>query len=81
MAAAVVTESHLNSSSRNISNGSSRSRSDSRSQCQAYLDDYMQRATANAGATQYNQPGQYMLVPVTVEVPQMSVYRDGTPAN
>ncbi|WP_304438570.1 glycine zipper 2TM domain-containing protein, partial [Erythrobacter sp. HI0028] len=59
----------------------SRRRSDSRSQCQAYLDDYMQRATANAGATQYNQPGQYMLVPVTVEVPQMSVYRDGTPAN
>ena len=59
----------------------SRRRSDSRSQCQAYLDDYMQRATADAGATQYNQPGQYMLVPVTVEVPQMSVYRDGTPAN
>ena len=54
---------------------------DSYGQCQAYLDDYMQKATASAGTTQYAQPGQYMLVPVTVAVPQRAVYRDGTPAN
>lgn len=59
----------------------SRRRNDSYGQCQAYLDDYMQQANASAGTVQYNQPGQYMLVPVTVEVPQKAVYRDGTPAN
>ncbi|WP_258319788.1 glycine zipper 2TM domain-containing protein [Qipengyuania flava] len=52
-----------------------RRRSDSYGQCEAYLDDYMQQATASAGTTQYTQPGQYMLVPVTVEVPQRAVYR------
>ncbi|WP_291179281.1 glycine zipper 2TM domain-containing protein [Erythrobacter sp.] len=58
-----------------------RRRTDSYSQCQAYLDDYMQKATASAGTVQYSQPGQYMLVPVTVAVPQRAVYRDGTPVN
>ena len=58
-----------------------RSRSDSYGQCEAYLDDYMQRATADAGATQYNQPGQYMLVPVTVSVPQRVIYRERTSGN
>ncbi len=48
---------------------------------QAYLDDYMQKATANATTTQYTQGGQYMLVPVTVQVPQRAVYRDGRPDN
>lgn len=52
---------------------------DSYGQCQAYLDDYMQQATANAGRVHYTQPGQYMLIPVTVMVPQRAVYRDGTP--
>ena len=52
---------------------------DSYGQCVAYLDDYMQRATASAGSVQYAQGGQYMLVPVTVAVPQKAVYRDGTP--
>lgn len=58
-----------------------RRRSDSYGQCEAYLDDYMQQANANAGRVQYSQPGQYMLLPVTVAVPQRAVYRDGTPAN
>ena len=58
-----------------------RGRTDSYGQCQAYLDDYMQKATASAGTMQYAQSGQYMLVPVTVVVPQRAVYRDGTPAN
>lgn len=60
---------------------SNRRRNDSQSQCQAYLDDYMQKATASAGTVQYNQPGQYMLVPVTVAVAQRAIYRDGSPAN
>ncbi|MBX7482254.1 glycine zipper 2TM domain-containing protein [Qipengyuania qiaonensis] len=59
----------------------SQPRSDSYAQCQAYLDSYMQNATASAGAVQYSQPGAYMLVPVTVEVPQRAVYRDGTPVD
>ena len=58
-----------------------RAGSDSAAQCQAYLDDYMRQATASAGSVAYSQPGQYMLLPVTVEVPQRAVYRDGTPAN
>lgn len=58
-----------------------RSRNDSYGQCQAYLDDYMQSATVNAGAVQYGQPGQYMLVPVTVSVPQRVIYRERTPAD
>lgn len=52
-----------------------RRRTDSYGQCEDYLDDYMERATASAGTTRYTQPGQYMLVPVTVEVPQRAVYR------
>lgn len=55
--------------------------SSSADQCSAYLDDYMQQAQANAGQVAYNQPGAYMLVPVTVAMPQTAVYRDGTPAN
>lgn len=58
-----------------------RRRNDSYGQCEAYLDDYMQQANANAGRVQYNQPGQYMLLPVTVAMPQNAVYSDGTPAN
>ena len=58
-----------------------RARRDSYGHCEAYLDDYMQRATANATTTQYTQGGQYMLVPVTVQVPQRAVYRDGRPGN
>ncbi len=54
---------------------------DSYGQCQAYLDDYMAEAGASVGRMQYTQPGQYMLIPVTVMVPQRAVYRDGTPAN
>ncbi len=59
----------------------SRRRTNSQGQCQAYLDDYMQQAMASAGTVQYNQAGQYMLMPVTVTVPQRAVYPDGTPAN
>lgn len=58
-----------------------RRRTSSYDQCEAYLDDYMEQANANAGRVQYNQPGQYMLVPVTVAIPQKAVYRDGSPAN
>lgn len=58
-----------------------RTRNDSSRQCEAYLDNYMEQANASAGRVQYNQPGQYMLVPVTVALPQTAVYRDGTPAN
>lgn len=61
--------------------GNQRRRSDSYGQCEAYLDDYMQRATASAGTMRYTQPGQYMLVPVTVEVPQRAVYRTRRPGN
>ena len=59
----------------------SRRRTNSQGQCQAYLDDYMQQAMASAGTVQYNQAGQYMLMPVTVTVPQRAVYPDGSPAN
>jgi len=59
----------------------SRRRTNSQSQCQAYLDDYMEQAMASAGTVQYGQAGQYMLMPVTVTVPQRAVYPDGTPAN
>ncbi len=58
-----------------------RPRSDSYEQCQAYLDSYMQNATASAGAVRYTQPGPYMLVPVTVLVPQRVVYREVTPVD
>ena len=58
-----------------------RARTDSYGQCKAYLDDYMQKATANATTTRYTQGGQYMLVPVTVQVPQRAVYHDGRPGN
>ncbi len=54
---------------------------DSYGQCEAYLDKYMQRATASAGTAHYTRAGQYMLVPVTVQVPQRPVYRDGSPAD
>lgn len=58
-----------------------RSRSDSYGQCEAYLDDYMRSVTAEAGSVQYVQPGQYMLVPVTVSVPQRVIYRERTAGN
>ena len=58
-----------------------RSRSDSYGQCEAYLDDYMRSVTAEAGSVQYVQPGQYMLVPVTVSVPQRVIYRERTSGN
>lgn len=58
-----------------------RRRSGTYGQCEAYLDDYMRQAQANAGQVQYSQPGQYMLLPVTVAMPQRAVYSDGTPAN
>lgn len=45
-------------------------RTSSYGQCEAYLDDYMQQANASAGRVQYSQPGQYMLVPVTVAMPR-----------
>ena len=57
-----------------------RDRNSSADQCSAYLDDYMQQAQASAGQVAYNQPGEYMLVPVTVAMPQSAVYSDGTPA-
>ena len=59
----------------------SRPHSDSYAQCEAYLDSYMQNATASAGAVRYTQPGPYMMVPVTILVPQRVVYRDGTPVD
>ena len=58
-----------------------RSRRDSYGQCEAYLDDYMRSVTAEAGSVQYVQPGQYMLVPVTVSVPQRVIYRERTSGN
>lgn len=63
-----------------IEDGNNR-RTNSQGQCQAFLDDYMQQAMASAGTVQYSQAGQYMLMPVTVTVPQSAVYPDGTPAN
>jgi len=58
-----------------------RSRRDSYEQCEAYLDDYMRSVTAEAGSVQYVQPGQYMLVPVTVSVLQRVIYRERTSGN
>jgi hypothetical protein len=48
-------------------------------QCQDYLDDYVARA--REGVFQYPERNseQYMLVPVTVLVPQRAIYSDGTP--
>lgn len=53
-------------------------RHDSYSQCQAYLDGYLDRAQSSAGRIPNIHDGQYMLIPVTVLVPQRAVYSDGT---
>jgi hypothetical protein len=51
----------------------------SRQQCQAYLDDYMRSARSGGLHGLNSESGQYMLVPVTVLVPQRAAYGDGTP--
>ncbi|MFA6218804.1 MAG: hypothetical protein WC692_03385 [Erythrobacter sp.] len=53
----------------------------SRQSCETYLDGYMQSAQTGGLHGQYSQSGQYMLVPVTVLVPQRAVYSDGTPVS
>ena len=50
-------------------------------QCQTYLNEYITRARHDVGQTRYYPEGQYMLVPVTVLVPQRAVYSDGTPVD
>lgn len=48
-------------------------------QCRAYFEGYLTRARANAGTAPLAGPGDYMLVPVTIAVPQRGVYSDGPP--
>ena len=48
-------------------------------QCEAYLDGYMESARTGGLHGQYSSTGEYMLVPVTVMVPQRAIYADGTP--
>lgn len=52
---------------------------DSQQRCETYLDGYMASARSGGLHGQYSQSGQYMLVPVTVMVPQRAYYSDGTP--
>ncbi len=66
---------------RSVTQHGSNKSTNSASQCQAYLDTYLQNASATAGTVQYAQPGQYMLMPVTVAVPQRPVYREIGPEN
>ena len=52
---------------------------DASGQCEAYLDGYMESARTGGLHGQASATGEYMLVPVTVMVPQRAVYSDGTP--
>ncbi|WP_369026472.1 glycine zipper domain-containing protein [Qipengyuania sp. RANM35] len=48
-------------------------------QCEAYLDGYMESARTGGLHGRTSASGEYMLVPVTVMVPQRAIYADGKP--
>ncbi|MEZ5681042.1 MAG: hypothetical protein R3E14_07055 [Erythrobacter sp.] len=48
-------------------------------ECEPYLDGYMESARTGGLHNRHSSTGEYMLVPVTVMIPQRAVYADGTP--